>query len=505
MLKGLRKFPRVVGLVHCLAKFRPSLGLQHAHPYTSIMVNHCPQVAVHRDDYNATLNWVYVLDSGQSGGELWVDASDELKRVSAEGEAKLDNDQFISTEFGLDTSTGEALQLATLRSVGLDVPERRSMLRLASKATFGRVVRVGCALMHGALTVSLRSMLVNDIRSRSSPQGDLKLFRQRSGKCSSPASSTSSRARSAVCSPIKQGGRKGAKFKAVCFATAACGADSRPLLSHSSWLGSSFAEYHEECLSHCLHRREAGPERLQVFPCGLPFPEAVTPWQDVNTGLGALRSPRHRHRLRRRLVFKNFINLRVSYLNWLTQGKPRALGRGDPGPLASAVNARQALMCDNWLEDLRRFWPRRLATTASRGLSNFNAVVEQLEVEYSKKSFNSGFDTTVKLNAENMSLPGEAGQVPLEPPLLACFYRDLLIRPGGLVMPVSERPHVLPTIHMNVEDWPSVARQLRRCRLVRYVPEERVPIYQLASGRRSQARAGLFGVPKSSGTLARLI
>eukprot|EP00971_Amphidinium_carterae_P156649 3105240-Amphidinium_carterae.1 len=58
---------------------------------------------------------------------------------------------------------------------------------------------------------------------------------------------------------------------------------------------------------------------------------------------------------------------------------------------------------------------------------------------------------------------------------------------------------------MDVCDWPEVARELRRCRLVKYIPETAVPVYELSSGRRTQARAGIFGVPMSSGERARLI
>eukprot|EP00971_Amphidinium_carterae_P013305 262115-Amphidinium_carterae.1 len=41
--------PRILALVHTLSLF-----------------NHCPSLDVHRDDYNATLNWVLVLDGGQT-------------------------------------------------------------------------------------------------------------------------------------------------------------------------------------------------------------------------------------------------------------------------------------------------------------------------------------------------------------------------------------------------------------------------------------------------------
>eukprot|EP00971_Amphidinium_carterae_P333264 6467911-Amphidinium_carterae.1 len=133
-------------------------------------------------------------------------------------------------------------------------------------------------------------------------------------------------------------------------------------------------------------------------------------------------------------------------------------------------------------------------------------MVGQLELEYSRKRCtSSGAPQTVTLNEKNMSLPPVAGQIPLEPPLFADFYKHLLERPTGLLLPVEQRPRRLPTMFMDVQSWPPIAKKLRACRLVKYVPEEQVPVYTLSSGRQVQARAGIFGVPKSSGDLARLI
>eukprot|EP00971_Amphidinium_carterae_P101468 2008460-Amphidinium_carterae.1 len=93
--KGIRHMGRVVGLVHCLARHRPG-GCAH-HLYTSMMINHTPELAVHRDDYNSTLNWLLVLDSGQEGGELWIDSCSSLRRVAAESELPLNSNAFVST------------------------------------------------------------------------------------------------------------------------------------------------------------------------------------------------------------------------------------------------------------------------------------------------------------------------------------------------------------------------------------------------------------------------
>eukprot|EP00971_Amphidinium_carterae_P127763 2530913-Amphidinium_carterae.2 len=86
----------VIGLVHCLARFRPGAG--SSHPYCAMMINQTPELAVHRDDYNFTLHRVRVLETKQVGGHLWIDAGSGLKQV-------------------------EPLMTSTLSAAGLAVPD----------------------------------------------------------------------------------------------------------------------------------------------------------------------------------------------------------------------------------------------------------------------------------------------------------------------------------------------------------------------------------------------
>eukprot|EP00971_Amphidinium_carterae_P345213 6486040-Amphidinium_carterae.3 len=117
--KSIGQMAKAVGLIHRLAQFRPGEGATH--PYTSIMINHTPCLDVHRDDYNATLNWVFVLDAQQSGGALWVDACSTLKRVRAPGELELDSDVFMSTSADKCMGAGSRLRLVSLPDTGLTV------------------------------------------------------------------------------------------------------------------------------------------------------------------------------------------------------------------------------------------------------------------------------------------------------------------------------------------------------------------------------------------------
>eukprot|EP00971_Amphidinium_carterae_P214978 4266242-Amphidinium_carterae.1 len=84
--------------------------------------------------------------------------------------------------------------------------------------------------------------------------------------------------------------------------------------------------------------------------------------------------------------------------------------------------------------------------------------------------------------------------------ILPSRLQGYLEHPNRLLKPESELQGPRPRMYFDVKDWETLASELWERGMIRWIPSAAVPLV-----RESMKRAGLFGVPKSSGSKLRMI
>eukprot|EP00971_Amphidinium_carterae_P210931 4185404-Amphidinium_carterae.1 len=105
-----------------------------------------------------------------------------------------------------------------------------------------------------------------------------------------------------------------------------------------------------------------------------------------------------------------------------------------------------------------------------------------------------------ELDENNMSLPVQAGIVPLEFPVIPAVFEEILKTPNVFMKCDDDMPSRLPSWYMSVRNWPRVARSLIQHGLCKAIHPSEVTTW-----RGQHLRAGLFGVEKPGSSQRRVI
>eukprot|EP00971_Amphidinium_carterae_P236641 4696746-Amphidinium_carterae.2 len=258
--------------------------------------------------------------------------------------------------------------------------------------------------------------------------------------------------------------------------------------------------YHKERVALRVSRSVTGSPcaEAQHWPCGWPFPAAELP--DV----GRPRSRRRSSRWKRWNELKRFVNFKVCYLSWLHLGRP---AHGAPlsteHPMCVPLSAFQADMCARFLAVASsKCRPGQSAESPGGGLTLFREHLEcDLTSNYTRRpQLQAVGSPTVTESVENVSLPVRTGVVPLDNVVLPSYITQVLESKDGLLAEAGQRPLERPPMFVDVADWAALAQKLLSLSMAHLIYDEDVP---LIDG--SPCRAGVFGVPKSTGSRCRMI
>eukprot|EP00971_Amphidinium_carterae_P352884 6492761-Amphidinium_carterae.3 len=513
--RGTSRNLTLLSLIHTLASRRPHGG--SAHPYCAVMLTRLEEgqgLSSHRDEYNSLLNWVLPLCSNSCGGEVWLETGQPTDYVHRAQEADLDTDMFtppgVARTEGDSQLTLDGIAGCTFSHPGqwlcFDSRRRHSVLPIRSGCRFSIALFSPTRLEHvpAPLWVSLASLgfPVGPIQRLHSSlpclaaHGRVGRRRGRSplaGLLTSAAAATSASA-SAVPCVADHGARLRLGWEQALHGPHAL-----------SWRPSRFCDFYTSERSTLRAGVPAATlpvmaDVLQQWPCGWPFPEA-----ELTARACTSRPPRSRRRRDRWLKWrqlKRFVNFKVCYLSWLHLGRPAHRSLTSPDPMNVPLNSVQTAMCARFLAVAStKCRPRDALASTGSGLSLFRASLEELASTYTRRPQTTGPKTdTVTVDVSNVSLPQRAGVVPLDDRVLPKYLVDVLKSEDGLLLPAAERVVDKPPMYVDVQDWPALALQLLNLHMVELTPESDVP---LIDGQ--QCRAGIFGVPKASGNLCRMI
>eukprot|EP00971_Amphidinium_carterae_P050590 996187-Amphidinium_carterae.2 len=517
--KGTIPNLRALSLVHALARHRPLGG--HLHPYCAVMLTRLDQgqcLSTHRDEYNALLNWVLPLASPTApyvGGELWIEMGCPSDFAHRSGEAALDTDLF--TETGVATNDAEEQCTIDERTgcllgkhgswVCFDSRRRHCVLEVTEGCRFSVALFSPTRLEH------VPSHVWSELAGLGFDVEPLQRIHCTSPCPPAPASVCRNRRRRPVPLIGVLAGAASVPTAAAALLVADRGAQLRQAWSralhgpHSpTFQPSRFCDFYRKersalrapsgssaASTHCA-------DAMQQWPCGWPFPEAelaLTPH-----AVRPPRSRRRRARWQKWAQLKRYVNFKVCYLTWLHLGRPSHSCLSSPHPMSATLSCCQTAMCASFLAAAStKCRPTDVDTSVGSGLSLFRKRLEDLAGTYTKRPQTTGpAGTTVTITADNVSLPTRAGVVALDEKVLPKYMVDVLTSPDGLLMPAADRPRERPPMFVDVQDWPALASRLLNLNMVTLVEDDTIPYID-----GQQCRAGLFGVPKATGELCRMI
>eukprot|EP00971_Amphidinium_carterae_P337699 6474632-Amphidinium_carterae.1 len=222
-------------------------------------------------------------------------------------------------------------------------------------------------------------------------------------------------------------------------------------------------------------------EVVQQWPCGWPYPEAERPRThrspctlassgQLETGscpdavprASPPKSRRRRSRWRRWQQLKRYVNFKVCYLSWLHLGRPAHSSLQSPNPMCAVLSNDQVAMCSRFLAVAStKCRPTGSIDSAGSGLSLFRTLLENLASQYTRRPQTTGpKSNTVPITVDNVSLPKQAGVVPLNSHVLPEYMCRVLHSEEGLLLPAAERLRERPPMFMDVMDWPALALRL---------------------------------------------
>eukprot|EP00971_Amphidinium_carterae_P248688 4936477-Amphidinium_carterae.1 len=435
------KWRRALQIIHALARRRPKGAL---HDYTSIMLNHNEQVAVHADRYNHGPSSLLSLGVHE-GGMLWIESDDGAHTIRAEGvELRgkvLDTHGRWQCFSALDRHCVLPSTVASSQEEGSErVVERYSISLFCP----GRLSEVPA---HTWSQLERAGFPVSSVRPESSAS-------------ESPPNSPEQ----PEAGVVEEGLRRRCKVSRL-----ACLPHFHPPMVHQCLLAhlqgaqhlrqlvaqlqrqrspSRFLEFLRQGAQFAVGGEDApsqGDESRSILPCGLPYPPSV---RSLAPASGRRRARWHRVRHRRQ-----WINASVAYLDWLYLGKPGGTGLKWASALQTPLSVQQWALVQK-LESTYLAVCRLGETpeSPSGGLEQLARCLHvTMDLDYGGQTVQKSAVVPVELNGDNMSLPDQAGLVPLKSPVVPHEFEVMLEEPGVFLRAAQDMPERLrptPLVHV---------------------------------------------------------